>query len=186
MNPLMHALVFLIQTVFGFYLSLILLRLLLQWIRADFYNPLSQFIIKLTKPVIVPLRRAIPSYRNLDLASVVALFLLTALKLILLVLFGGYRFGPVGLLFLIVADILSLMVSLYFFLFIGQFILSWINPHNMIYDTISRLTDPILIPIRRLVPPIAGFDLSIMVAMIALQLANILFIEPLAHMAGGL
>ncbi len=87
------ALIYLVSTITDLYVTAILLRLLLQWVRADFYNPLSQFLIKVTNPVVVPARRIIPSIGKLDTASVVVMLLLELLQLVLINLLGKTEFG---------------------------------------------------------------------------------------------
>ena len=87
------ALIYLISTLTDLYVTAILLRLLLQWVRADFYNPLSQFLVKITNPVLVPTRRLIPSIGKLDTASVVVMILLELFQLVLINLLGKTEYG---------------------------------------------------------------------------------------------
>jgi len=98
------ALAFLVQTVFGFYILAVILRFLLQWVRADFYNPLVQFLVRITNPLLVPLRRIIPGYRGLDLAAVVLAFALQAVEMLLITLLLSQPIGAGGLLLLTVLN----------------------------------------------------------------------------------
>lgn len=182
LSPLNNALLFLIQTLFGFYLFAVLLRILLQWVHADYYNPLSQFVIKLTDVLVLPLRNKIPNYAGLDIASVTVLLALTWLKLLLIV--GLQTHGIPSLFGLIVwglGDILSQIVSLYTILIFGSVILSWIN-NPAIYPlvaVVSSLCDPFMKPLRRIIKPIGVFDLTPWAALIGLQLVSILMVQPL-------
>lgn len=171
--------VFLINTVFGLYIGAVLLRLLLQWTRADFHNPLSQAIVKLTNPILRPLRRYIPALGRIDSASVLLIALLQLLNTWLVATLGN----PVGSLILVaVADLLSKLIYLYLFAIIIQALASWVAPsaYNPVLALISALTEPLLRPIRRALPPVSGLDLSSLVVIVLLQLALYLIVAPLA------
>lgn len=170
MNP-SGAFIYLISTVTDLYVTAILLRLLLQWVKADFYNPLSQFLIKITNPVLVPARRIIPSIGPLDTASVVVMY---ALEIMQLVIIGLISQPDYGLTFLLVFSLQKLIIALimiYFVLIIARVIVSWIanQSRHPIIPLIYQLTDPVLRPINKVLPPIGGFDLSPLIALIALR-----------------
>ena len=118
--------VFLVQTLFGLYMGAVLIRFLLAWVRADFYNPISQFLVKVTNPVLVPLRRVIPSLGRIDLATIVLLLALQMLELVVVGLISGVSFKPVGLLVLLVAQLLALLFQIYFVTILIQGVLSWV------------------------------------------------------------
>lgn len=184
-NPLTDAGQFLISTIFGLYLSIVALRFLLQWVRADFYNPLSQFIVKATNPPLRYLRRWIPGYGGIDWPSLVLMLALQMIEIVLLLWIGpGLAPSFLGLLILSVAQILQLIIYIFFFSIIIEIVLSWVNPgaYNPITVIIYRLNEPLLRPARRLLPPLGGLDFSPMVVLILLQLAIILFIRPLMAM----
>ena len=177
--------VFLIQTVFGLYILAVLLRLLLQWVRADFYNPVSQFLVKLTNPPLRPLRRIIPGWGGIDFASVLLLLILQMLEMFLVNTALG-RAQPVpGLAVGAVIALLDLLVTIYVFSIIIQAILSWIAPatYNPVVSLIHSITEPLLAPARRLIPPISGIDLSPLAVLVLLQLTRMLIIAPLADLS---
>lgn len=175
----------LIQTLFGLYILVVLLRFLLQLVRADFYNPISQFIVKATQPPLGPMRRIIPGFGGIDLAALVLMFLLQYAEIWLLSAIHGKAAGAVGIAILAVAELLKLTIYLFFFSIIVQVVLSWVNPHahNPITALIYRLNEPILQPARRLLPPFSGVDLSPLLVLIALQLALILIVRPVRDLA---
>ncbi len=170
MNP-SGAVIYLISTITDLYVAAILLRLLLQWVKADFYNPLSQFLIKITNPVLVPARRVIPSIGPLDTASVVVMFLLEVIQLAII---SQISQADLGLVFLIVFALKKLIFALimtYFVLIIARVIVSWVanQSRHPIIPLINQLTDPVLRPISKLLPPMGGVDLSPLLALIALR-----------------
>lgn len=176
----------LIQTLFGLYILAVLLRFLLQLARADFYNPISQAIVKITQPPLGPMRRIIPGFAGIDLACLVLMFLLQCAEIWLLLVIHGQPPTIPGIGILAVAELLKLTIYLYFFSIIVQVVLSWINPHahNPVTVLIFRLNEPLLHPARRLLPPFSGLDLSPLLSLVALQLALILIVRPIRDMAG--
>jgi YggT family protein len=176
--------VFLIQTLFGLYLVAVMLRFLLQMTRADFYNPVSQFLVKITNPPLIPMRRLIPGLIGIDMAAVVLLIAIQAVELILVGLVQGFSLGIAGLLVLTVAELINLLLNIYFFTIHIQVILSWVNPggYNPAVALLYSLNEPILSRARRLIPPISGFDLSPIVVFIGIKLIQILLVAPIADM----
>ena len=175
MNP-GGALIYLISTITDLYVAAILLRLLLQWVGADFYNPLSQFLIKITNPVLVPARRIIPSIGKLDTASVVVMLLLEMLQLIIISLLGQMEFSMLFLLLFAVKKLLLTLLMTYFVLIIARVIISWVasHSHHPLIPLVYQLTEPVLRPFSRLIPPIGGIDLSPLFALIALRFLMLL------------
>lgn len=165
------ALIYLISTLTDLYVTAILLRLLLQWAKADFYNPLSQFLIKITNPVLVPARRLIPSIGRLDTASVVVMLLLELLQLVLINLLGKTEFGFQFLFLFAVQKLLIALLLTYFVLIIARVIVSWVasQSRHPLIPLIHQLTEPVLRPISKLLPPMGGVDLSPLFALIALR-----------------
>jgi YggT family protein len=170
------ALAFLVQTVFGFYILAVILRFLLQWVRADFYNPLVQFLVRITNPLLAPLRRIIPSYRGLDLAAVVLAFALQAVEMLLITLLLSQPIGAGGLLLLTVLELLKLLINIYLWGVIIQVALSWFNPdpYHPAARVLAQLTEPVLRPARRIIPSISGVDLSPMLVVVALIFISLL------------
>jgi YggT family protein len=184
---LLNPLEFIITTLFQLYILVVMLRFLLQWVRADFYNPVSQFIVKVTNPPLKPMRRMIPGLGGLDMAAVVLMLLLQFLSLALIVLLRGSDINPVVLFVWSFAELLELAFNVFIFAIIIQDILSWINPghYNPISSLLYSLTEPLLRPARKLIPPIQGLDLSPLLVLIALQVIKMLVIPPLRYLVMG-
>jgi len=180
------ATLFLIQTAFGFYILAVMLRFLLQYVRADFYNPLVQFLVRITNPPLLPLRRIIPGYRGLDLASVVlaVVLQLTEVTLILLI---NQRLSVEGVLLMTVAELFKLLINIYLWGIVIQAVLSWFNPdpRHPAGRLLAQLTDPVLRPVQKRLPPVSGIDLSPMVVIVALIFISLLLQDLLGLWAGG-
>ena len=173
--------VFLIQTLFGLYIGAIMIRFLLALARADFYNPISQFLVKITNPPIVPLRRIIPSLAGIDMASVFLMLALQAIELTLVITIKGFGIHPLGLFVLSMGGLLSLLLQIYFVTILVQVILSWVSPggHNPAISLLYNLNEPLLRRARRFLPAMHGFDFSPILVMILLQLLTIILIAPI-------
>jgi YggT family protein len=187
MNGLSTAAVYVIQTLGSLYLLIVLLRFVLQLVRADFYNPLSQFIVRATSPLLMPLRRVIPGFGGIDLASLVlALLVQLALMLIVLALDGRLQWSLPELLVWSLIGVTSLFLKIFFFALIVSVILSWVAPgtHNPAAQLVHQICEPLLAPIRRFLPNLGGLDISPIFAFIALNLLDMLVIRNLAVMSG--
>ena len=164
------ALVFIVNALTSLYLLVLLLRFWLPWLRADFRNPLAQGILKLTSPVIIPLRRIVPSFGRLDTATILVAFVVQYLGilLILLILGANAEFSVIATTAIVKLVLLS--VNLFMFAIFVRIILSWISPgqHNPATAIITTLTEPLLRPVRRLIPALGGFDISPIFVIIAL------------------
>ena len=182
----MTATVFLIQTVFGFYILAVMLRFLLQCVRADFYNPLVQFLVRITNPLLLPLRRFVPGYRGLDLASVVLAFALQLLEVLLVTALFGRSLDIGGVLLVTVMELLKLLINIYRWGVIIQAVLSWINPdpRHPAARVLAQLTAPLLRPARRLLPPVSGVDLSPVLVVVALIFVSLLLQDLLGMWSG--
>lgn len=166
-----NAFSYLVGTLIDLYIAAVMLRLLLQWVRADFYNPVCQFLVKITSPVLVPLRRVIPSIGRLDTASVVLMLVLEFLSVWVVSRIGA---SPASLEQIAVFSVFKLLATLlwtYFFLIIAMVILSWFGGRvrHPIIPLIYQLTEPVLRPFRKVIPAIAGIDLSPLFALIAIR-----------------
>ena len=184
MDALNEILGYLIQTALSIYLLAMLLRFLLQLVRADFYNPISQFLVKITNPLVVPARRLIPGLGGIDLASLLLAVLLQLACIIAMLLLHGLGLPNI---FLLLAwsllGVLSLLVNIYFFALLAMIILSWVAPgsnHPAIY-LLHQITEPVMAPFRKALPPMGGMDFSPILVFI---LINVLQIA-LRHMAAG-
>lgn len=185
-NYLSNPLIFLIQFLFGIYILVVMLRFLLQLTRADFYNPVSQFIVKATAPLLNPLRRVIPGLAGIDLASVVLMWLLQSLELALVIIVSGMGANLVATLAWAVPELIDLAINIFLFSILIQVILSWINPgtYNPALSLIHSLTEPLLRPARKLIPPISGLDFSPIIVMVGLTLLKMLLLPPLQMLTG--
>ena len=182
----MQALEFVARTLLDLYIITFLLRFLLQWARADFHNPLSQFIVQVTNPLVRPVRRVVPGIRSFDLSTFLIAYVLqilaTALSSALRDL-GVHTDIPL-LLVMSFIDLLLLQLRVFIYLIIGSVLLSWFAPYHPVATVLRALTAPLLRPFQRLLPPIANLDLSPMFAMIALFALTIL-VKDNAHLIRG-
>jgi YggT family protein len=165
----------------------VLIRFLLQWVRADFYNPISQFVVKATSPVLLPLRKVIPGYAGLDLSALVLAWFLKACELALLTLLMGLNRNPLGALAWALPGLVSLVISIFLFAILIRVILSWVNPdpYNPAVMLLNDVTEPVMRPAQRLLPPMGGIDLSPMAVMIGLVLLEMLLLPPLRILTGS-
>lgn len=180
--------VFLVETVFDLYILAVMLRFLFQLLRADFYNPVCQFVVKVTTPVLRPMRRWVPGFGGVDLAAILLMILLKVVEIALSSWIQGYRPGLPALVMLAVVGLLHLAVYVFLFAVFIRVLVSWIAPdaYSPVSTLLDTLSEPLLRPARRLLPPIAGLDLSPIVVIILLQLILMLAIAPLGDLAGSL
>ncbi len=181
MEYLTNSGVFLIHTLFGLYILVVMLRFLFQCTHADFHNPFSQFLVKVTNPPLLPIRRIIPGFLGIDMAALVLAYLLTIAEISLSSILGHGGIPAIaGLLVMAFADLLSLTLNIFLFAILIQVVLSWVSPHttNPITGLLYSLTKPIM-ERARIIPSISGFDLSPIVAIIFLQLLKMLIVAPI-------
>ncbi|HKJ19413.1 MAG TPA: YggT family protein [Woeseiaceae bacterium] len=170
-----QALVFVVNAVAQLYLFVLLLRILLPWLGADYRNPITQAILKITSPVVVPLRRIIPPVGRVDTATVLVAFIIQYLLILLILLIFGRTAGIGAIALTAVVDLVLLMLRLFVFAIIIRVILSWISPggYNPALAIIHALTDRVLLPFRRIIPPLGGLDLSPLFAIILITAVTI-------------
>ncbi|MEB2644231.1 YggT family protein [Pseudomonas canadensis] len=181
------AAVYVLQTLGSLYLLIVLLRFVLQLVRANFYNPLCQFIVKATQPLLKPLRRIIPSLFGLDMSSLVlAILVQLALMALTLLLTYGTAGNFVQLLVWSIIGVTALFLKIFFFALIISVILSWVAPgsHNPGAELVNQICEPALAPFRRLLPNLGGLDISPILAFMVLKLLDMLVINNLAAMTG--
>lgn len=188
MGYLAQAGAFLIDVVFGIAIFILMLRFLIQWTNVGFNHPLTQFLYQATNPVLAPLQRVIPRWGRVDLACLLLMLALKMLSILLLSFFLGQSYGLLGFLVLAVAELLSTLIYVLMFSVIIQVILSWVNPdpYNPVYSFVSRLNEPLILPVRRRVPLFHGIDFAPLIVIILLQLALILIVAPIAHLGQAL
>jgi YggT family protein len=173
----MSAINFIVASLFGLYQVVLLLRLLMQWVRADFRNPVSRAIVQLTDPVILPLRKILPPIRRIDTASVVAILAVTVVKILVGQLLLVSSLPPPDLLLRdLLLETVHLVLTTYLFAIILNAILSFVAPENYspAQSLLNSICEPVLRPIRRVIPSVAGLDLSPLWACIAIQALLIL------------
>ncbi len=175
---------YLIQTFLSIYLVAMLLRFLLQVVKADFYNPISQFLVKVTNPLVIPLRKIIPGYGGLDLASLLLALVLQAGGIVAILMLNGLGApSPLQLLIWASLGIVGLLVNIYFFALLAMIILSWVAPgsNNPAIYLLYQITEPVMAPVRKMLPPMGGLDFSPILVFILINVIQI----ALRHMAAG-
>lgn len=193
-------LLLIINTLFDLYVMLVLLRYMLQLLRADFYNPVSQFIVRATTPPLKHLRRLIPSFAGQDTAALVLALLILLIKYLLIRSMGagvievGSVLAPIGnagvlgLIVFALAEMLSMFINIFLFAVIIQVILSWVNSggYNPVIGLINSLSQPVLRPIKKFIPPMGGLDLTPLFATLGLMVLKMLLIPPVVFIASQL
>jgi len=183
MNPLVNAMVFLINIISQFYIGLVIMRFLMQWVRADFYNPLAQFIVRATNPLLRPLRRMIPSVLGLDVASVLLALILQIFSLIFIITIQG-QLGVISwnmIVSLATLELILLILHIYMAAAFLLFIVSWLSPYNdnPLTILVYQLIEPLTSRIQRYIPPFHGLDFSLIFIVIGISLIKIVFVTPL-------
>ena len=169
--------VFLIDICFTLYITLIMLRFLLQYIKADFYNPICQFLMKATNPLLIPCRRIIPGFFGFDCAALVLIYILQLIEIVLkiLLVYGSFALTP--WMFLVgIVEIVILLITIFIYAIIIQAISSWFSQpyaYNPMTTILTQITDPILRPFRRFFQTQSGMDFSPLVAIIILYAIKI-------------
>jgi len=183
-NYLSDPIIFLLDTVFSFYILAVLIRFLLQWVGGDFYNPISQFLVKITHPILRILRRYIPAIGKIDTSSVVLLLVLQMISDSIVLTLKGLSFSFAALALLSFSQLISLLINIFVFAIFARAILSWLNPgtFNAASNLLYSLTEPLLATCRRMVPDLGGIDLSPLIVLVGLQLAKMLIIPPLQQL----
>lgn len=184
MSAVYAILVYLIQTLLSLYLGAMLLRFILQLVRADFYNPICQFVVKITNPLVIPVRKVIPGFAGFDIASLLLAILLqiAGIAAVFLIRFGALP-APELLLLGGVLGVVALLVQMYFFALLAMIILSWVaqgSRHPAIF-LLHQITEPLMAPLRGMLPSMGGLDFSPILAFILINIIQI----ALGHMAAA-
>lgn len=176
MGTMQQIATFLVDTLFSLYIAAIVIRFLLAMVRADFYNPFSQTLVKVTNPALVPLRRIIPAIGKIDTSAIVLALLLIMIKTALLLLIVGKEIPGVYLVWYSLIEFAKLIIWIFIIAMIVQAIMSWVgNTHgNPLTNILYHLTNPILRPIRNVMPNLGMIDISPMVATIGLYVILII------------
>lgn len=188
MSVLYSVLVYLIQTLLGVFLIAVLLRFLLQLVRADFYNPISQFVVKLTNPLVIPLRKIIPGFAGIDFASLVLALVLQMVGIAIVFLLTRGAIPPVTSLVLgAILGVVALVVQFYFFALLAMIILSWVaqGSRHPAIGLLYQVTEPVMAPFRKLLPPMGGIDFSPILVFVLINVIQIV-IQHMANAVGVL
>jgi YggT family protein len=188
MSYLANAGAILVEVLFGLLVMLFVVRVVLQLVRANFHNPVCQFFYKATNPVLMPLRRVLKPWRSFDIAATLVAFVLECLKMLLLLMLAGVGVTLSALLVLGFAELLSFVLMMFFWLILARVILSFVGQgsYHPIVPLITQITEPVLRPLRRVLPTLGGFDLSPLVATLAILLARVLIVAPLMDLGAML
>lgn len=176
-----HAAQILIDFAFGIAVFLVVLRVLLQLVRANFYNPICQFLYKITNPLLMPLRKLVPAWRNLDLAACLLAWLFSALKLALIYTVFDQCLGLLGLIVMALADLIDFTLVLYIGVIFVRVLISFISVErsNPVVPLIHQLSEPFMRPLRKRLPMPGGLDFSPMIVILAILLMRALLVAPL-------
>jgi YggT family protein len=173
------ALLFLIETLFNIYLFILVIRIILVWVRADYFHPLTQFIVKLTDVLIKPLRKVLPNVRNFETASIVMVLAIEIIKFFLIACISFGFPNLFGIPILAIGDSIALVLQTFTYAILLQVILSFLHPMSPLMALVSRFNSPIMRPLQQVIPIIGGFDITPIPALIGLQLLNIILVAPL-------
>lgn len=183
-DTLREALLFLVTAVFDAYLYILMIRLILVWGNAQYYNPIIQFIAKCTDVIIKPIRKKIPNYRQLESATLLVIFLLCVVKYLLVCLISFGMPNILGVIVLAIGNCFKLAIDCFFYAILLQALLSWIQPGSPINEVLYQFNSPLMRPAQRVIPPVSGIDISPIPVLLLLQLLIIILVSPL--MAYGL
>jgi YggT family protein len=182
---LTNPLILIIDTFFSLYILAVLLRFLLQWCGAAFYNPISQFLVKITHPPLRILRRFIPPVGKIDTSSLILVLLLQMLANFTILILKGVTLNIGALTILSITDLISLLINIYIFAVFARAVLSWLNPgtFNAASSILHSLTEPLLDICRKFIPDLGGIDFSPLALLLFLQLAKMVILPPLHQLA---
>ena len=167
---------FVLNVLVGLYLLLLILRLVLPLVRASFHNPLAQGVLKATSPLVIPVRRLLPPIGRVDTATVIVAFGIQYLLIWLLGAIKGDYSSIAEIALMSIFALVSQTLKLFMYAIFIRIILSWVAPgsYNPAIEIITSITDPVMRPFRRIIPPMGGFDISPIFAILALGVAMIL------------
>lgn len=184
-NYMTDPLVFLIDTLFSLYILAVALRFLLQWTQADFYNPISQFLVKITHPPLRIMRRFIPAIGRIDSSSLVLALVLQMIANFSILALKSLSISVVALVLLSFTDLIKMLLDIFVYAIFAAAILSWFaaGSYSSASSILYSLTEPLLNVCRRVLPDLGGVDLSPLVALVLLQLAKMMVLPPLHQLA---
>lgn len=198
-GPALGAVGFIVGTLLNLYAMVVALRFVMQAVRADYYNPIAQFVVRATDPLLVPMRRVIPSVSGYDTASLLLVYVVLVIKLLVFKtlslgvapaigrMVNAAALAPPSLLFVAFIDLVHLLFNIFIFAIFIQALLSWLPNagSNPAAGLLQRITSPVLTPVRRFVPPLGGLDLSALVALIGLYALRMFVVGVLLGLVPG-
>ena len=169
----------LVNAIAGFFLFIVILRFMLQAVRADFYNPISQFVVKATNPALVPMRKIVPGLGGYDLAAIVLAIIVECIAIVLSLLVAGWPLPIANIVIWALLGTIGLFLKLYFWGLIIMIVASWIAPqsHNPALLLLRQIIEPPMKPIRKLMPDMGGLDLSPIIAFLIINIFQILLVS---------
>lgn len=172
---LIKAAILVVSVVFNFFMFVVVMRFLLQLVKADFYNPFCQFVARLTNPILVPLRKVIPGFFGLDFATILLMYGLELLQLSVTSELAIHHVSPFVFFVALISGV-QYILNILFFVILGRAILSWLspNPYHPFVSVLTELSEPLLARARRVIPMISGIDLSPLIVLLGLQVISIL------------
>lgn len=186
MSSLTQGLLFLINTLFDLFLFVLVIRLILAWSGAHYFDPITQFVVRITDFIIKPLRRYLPNIQRIETSTLIVIFVLELIKFAIIAFLSFGIPHVIGLMILALADMGKLFIQTFFYAILVQALMSWVQPNSPMNNVLYQITAPLMRPIQRVVPLIGGMDVSPIPAMILLQLLLIIFITPLMSLGLGL
>ncbi|MDD5274935.1 MAG: YggT family protein [Methylovulum sp.] len=183
---LTNPIILVIDSLFSLYILAVLLRFLLQWCGAAFYNPISQFLVKVTHPPLRILRRFVPPMGKIDTSSLVLVLALQMLADFSILILQGVTINIGALALLSLTDLVALFINIFVFAVFARALLSWTNPgaFDSVSSILASLTEPLLDTCRKFIPDLGGIDLSPLAALLLLQLAKMVILPPLHQLVG--
>ena len=180
-----QALGLIVKVAFDLLITILLLRVMLQLVRANFFNPICQFLVKLTNPILAPLRKIIPNWGRLDLGAVLVIIVLQILAIYALLALGGRSAPLPAVSTLAISELLDRIIMIWLVTVVVRVLLSWFAPAapSPVTPLLYQLTEPIMSPVQRIMPPLGGIDLSPLIVLLLLQVARILLVMPIRDLA---
>ncbi len=181
-GSMLDGLLFLIDAIFNLYLFVLIIRLFLAYSGIHYLHPFVQVIVKLTSFIVKPLKKYLPDVRGVELSTLLLIFIIASIKWLLRIWLSFGFPHLFGIFILAIGDAILLTLQTLFYAILLQALLSWIQPGVPLNQALEQFTAPIMRPIRRVIPPVSGIDISPIPALLLLQLLIIIFVQPLMNL----
>lgn len=186
MTNINAALILLINTVFQLYLYVLMIRVIIVWERFDYFNPLTQLVVRLTDFIIKPLRKMIPNMGRYEIATILVIVALEIIKFILITYISVGAVNIIGILIVAAADMIKLLTTTFFYAIIAQVILTWVQPFSYVNRILYDFTAPIMRPLQRVIPTIGGIDITPIPALLLLEITNMVIVNSMMMVGAGI